>query len=212
MQLTTRVRSLLRKPVTWVALTAAVLVLAVGLALFQPWKLWTDAVVDEALPQQVPAAAVTPAAPSSSPPPSSAGPAPTTPRAKAPAGSTAPPAPAGPVVLAQGTLISHEHPTTGTVRVLQLPDGSRYLRLENLDTSNGPLLKVWLTDAPVRPGADGWRVFDDGRYVDLGALKGNKGSQNYPIPASVRLTDYTSVSIWCARFTVSFGAAELTAA
>jgi hypothetical protein len=83
------------------------------------------------------------------------------------------------------------------------------LRIENLDTSNGPDLKVWLTDAPVIEGEDGWRVFDDGAYVDLGALKGNQGSQNYTIPADVDLSDLTSVAIWCDRFSVSFGAAEL---
>jgi hypothetical protein len=46
--------------------------------------------------------------------------------------------------------------------------------------------------------------------VSLGDLKGNKGNQNYPIPADVDLADYTAVSIWCERFAVSFGAAELT--
>jgi hypothetical protein len=112
-------------------------------------------------------------------------------------------------VLARGELISHEHTTTGTVQILGLPDGSRVLRLENLDTSNGPVLKVWLTDAPVIPGRDGWFVFDDGQHVDLGDLKGNKGSSNYPIPADVDLGQFGSVSIWCERFAVSFGAAAL---
>lgn len=124
----------------------------------------------------------------------------------APAG---PAAPAGPVLLARGDLISHEHATTGTVAVFALPDGSRVLRLENLDTSNGPDLNVWLTDAPVLPGREGWGVFDDGRYVDLGDLKGNLGSSNYPVPADVDLAQLTSVSIWCDRFNVSFGAAAL---
>jgi hypothetical protein len=115
-------------------------------------------------------------------------------------------------VLARGTFVSHEHDTTGTAQILRLPDGTRVLRIEDLETSNGPVLKVWLSDAPVRPGGDGWRVFDDGRHLDLGPLKGNKGNQNYTIPAEVDLPGYRSVSIWCARFHVSFGAAELTTA
>jgi hypothetical protein len=45
--------------------------------------------------------------------------------------------------------------------------------------------------------------------VNLGRLKGNQGNQNYRIPADVDLSRYTSVSIWCDRFNVSFGAAEL---
>ncbi|MBB4750042.1 DM13 domain-containing protein [Actinoplanes lobatus] len=57
---------------------------------------------------------------------------------------------------------------------------------------------------------DGWYVFDDGRHVDVGALKGDKGSQNYPIPDDLDLTVYRSVSIRCERFHVSFGAAQLT--
>ena len=88
-----------------------------------------------------------------------------------------------------------------------MPDGSRVLRLQDLQTSNGPLLKVWITDAPVLPGTDGWGVFDDGGYVDLGELKGNIGSSNYPLPADVDLSRLTSVSVWCDRFNVSFGAA-----
>ena len=175
-------RPLLRRPVTWIVVVVAVVLLVVGLAVFQPYKLFVNQTVDEAAP----------AAPV--------------------AGAPADPGGAAtePVVLARGELISHEHTTTGTVQVLRLPDGSRVLRLENLDTSNGPVLKVWLADAPVIPGQAGWHVFDDGRYVDLGDLKGNKGSSNYAIPADVDLGQYSSVSIWCERFAVSFGAATLT--
>ncbi|MFD8984665.1 DM13 domain-containing protein [Streptomyces sp. NPDC059564] len=165
-------------------LAAATLVLGLGLYWFQPWKLWQDATVNEALPTAAPSTA------------------PTAQRGAA----------AGPRTLAQGALISHEHATTGTVKLIRLPDGSRTLRLENLDTSNGPDLRVWLSDAPVKDGVAGWRVFDDGKYVSLGKLKGNKGDQNYEIPADVNLTDYSSVTIWCDRFDVSFGAAPLTAA
>jgi Electron transfer DM13 len=120
-------------------------------------------------------------------------------------------APAGPVVVARGTLVTHEHETTGEALLLRLPDGSQVLRLEDLATSNGPKLKVWLTDAPVVPGRAGWYLFDDGRHLDLGDLKGNLGSANYPIPPGADLTGLTSVSIWCERFAVSFGAAPLAA-
>ena len=114
------------------------------------------------------------------------------------------------VALATGSLISHEHETSGTVRLIRLADGRRVLTLEGLSTSDGPALHVWLTDAPVRPGSDGWKVFDDGRYVDLGALRGNRGDQVYEIPAGTDLAGLNSVSIWCERFAVSFGAAALT--
>ena len=187
---------------------AAATVVVAGLVLFQPWKLVVDDVVEESLP------AVASSLPSSSPQvarPSSTA---------APSGSQAPssitaasgsPAPSPTLrVVARGELISQEHATSGTVVVLALPDGSRVLRLQDLRTSNGPDVKVWLSDAAVRPGPDGWQVFDDGRYADLGSLKGNVGSQNYAIPADVDLARLSSLSLWCDRFNVSFGAAVLT--
>jgi hypothetical protein len=112
-------------------------------------------------------------------------------------------------VLAAGRFVSHEHTTSGTVRVLELPDGDRVLRLEDFTTSNGPALEVWLADAPVVAGREGWFVFDDGAHAELGELKGNVGDQNYALPPTVDLSRLSSVSIWCDRFNVSFGAAEL---
>ncbi|OAH10367.1 DM13 domain-containing protein [Streptomyces jeddahensis] len=183
-----RVRKVLSRPVVVGFLTVSVMVVGVGLYWFQPWKLWQDETVRETLP-------ATTARPSPSAAPTKA--------------ASASPRPAGPETLARGDLISHEHATSGTVKVLRLADGSHVLRLENLDTSNGPDLHVWLTDAPVKEGRAGWSVFDDGKYVSLGRLKGNKGDQNYTLPADADPAAYTSVSIWCDRFDVSFGAAEL---
>jgi hypothetical protein len=60
-------------------------------------------------------------------------------------------------VLARGAFISHDHDSTGMISVLRLPDGSQVLRLEDLRTSDGPLLKVWLADAAVIEGVAGWR-------------------------------------------------------
>ena len=52
--------------------------------------------------------------------------------------------------------------------------------------------------------------FDDD-FIDLGDLKGNIGPQNYEIPEDVDLSRYKTVVIWCVRFGVAFGAAELMA-
>jgi hypothetical protein len=170
------------RPLTWALLVAGA-VLVAALLILEPWKLVVDDRVDEAVPSAAPVA-----------PPSATA-------AQAP--------PAQPVVVARGDLIAHEHDSTGSVVVLELPDGSRMLRLEDLNTSNGPDLHVWVTDAPVIEGRDGWHVFDDGRYVDLGDLAGNIGSSNYSLPPEVDLGQLSSVSIWCERFAVSFAAAEL---
>ena len=179
-------RPFLRRPVVLAAAGAAAVLLVAAVLVFEPWKLVVDRTVDE-------------------PPPAVAAAGPAAPAAPAPAAPVA----AEPAVLARGELISHEHASSGSVVLLELPDGSRVLRLEDLDTSDGPLLKVWLTDAPVIEGRDGWYVFDDGAVADLGDLKGNIGSSNYPIPADADLDALTSVSIWCERFAVSFAAAEL---
>jgi hypothetical protein len=176
-----------------VALFAVAVAVAAGLWWFQPWKLVTDTVVDEALPAV--AASPTPERP--------------TPGSPAP---TVRPAPAGNQVLAAGEFISHEHETTGSAQLVRLADGRRQLVLRDLDTSNGPDLRVWLTDRPVIDGTAGWRVFDDGKWVELARLKGNRGDQVYDIPPSVDLADARSVSIWCRRFSVSFGAVELRVA
>lgn len=177
----------------------AAVVLAVGLALFKPWLLFVDVRVDEQLPTV--AASAEP-----SQPPASKDPSPST----APTDRAPTEAPARPVQLAQGTLISHEHATTGTVRIIRQPDGTRLLTLENLDTSNGPDVHVWLSAADVVEGTAGWFTAGSADYFDLGLIKGNQGNQIYAIPADVDLSKYKSVDLWCVQFSISFGAAQLT--
>ena len=142
----------LRRPVVLVPVVLlGIAVITAGLLAFQPWRLFTNVTVDEALPTLSSA----PAASSSS--------------------DARGRSPSEPTTLATGEFISHEHGTAGSVRILELADGSRVLRIENLDTDNGPDLKVWLTDAPVIDGPSGWLVFDDGEYVDLGLPEGQQG-------------------------------------
>jgi electron transfer DM13 len=184
---------LLRKPATWLVCILLAAGGGFGLYWFQPWKLVVDERVDEPLSNPVSAADAR-----ATPPPSSGA---------DPAAS--PPDPASPVLIAEGEFISHEHATTGTARIIRNPDETYRLELVGLDTSNGPDLRVWLTDQPVIEGRDGWHVFDDGEWVELGRLSGNQGDQVYDIPAGSDPSDYTSVSIWCRRFSVSFGAATL---
>jgi hypothetical protein len=113
---------------------------------------------------------------------------------------------AGLAELASGTFISREHATHGTARVLRLTDNREVVRLEGFGTSNGPELVVWLS----KNRAGGPRAAFDDAHVDLGPLKGNIGSQNYPVPAGADTASYASVVVWCARFHVPFGAADLT--
>ncbi|GAA1799671.1 DM13 domain-containing protein [Luedemannella flava] len=166
-----------------IGILTAVLVVA-GAYWFQPWKLFTNTTVRESVPEIVSAA-----------PPSTGAPAsPTT------AGAAA-------VLVAEGTFVTHEHTTTGKAQLIRLPAGTYQLVLRDLATSDGPDLRVWLTDQPV---GDDWFTFDDGRYVELGRLKGNRGTQVYAVPSSVDIAGLRSVTVWCKRFSVSFGAAPLS--
>jgi hypothetical protein len=152
---------------------------------FRPEKLFTSSRVDDALPPA--AAPVGSAAPSMD----------TTERA-----SDMPVA----TVVARGSFHSNAHETSGVASVHRLADGTHLLRLENLATSDGPDVRVYLVAAP--------DVNDDvtvkrAGFVELGKLKATHGNQNYTIPASVDLSSHRSVTIWCKRFSVNFGTAPL---
>jgi len=165
---------------------------AVALAVFQPWLLWVDQRVEQALPG-----------------------APTSTGEAAPAGQAPGLAPAAPqfTLLSAGAFVSAEHPTTGRALIMQGVDGSRLLRLEELDTSNGPDLHVWLSDRPSGGDCAGcpasWGSYDDGAWIPLGPLQGNQGNQNYPVPDDAELAGMLSVVIWCDRFDVAFGTAPI---
>lgn len=107
----------------------------------------------------------------------------------------------GPVELAEARFRSHEHATAGTARAVRAADGRRFLTLTSFSTSPGPDLRVRLVPRDsFDGGADG--------AVDLGGLKGNRGDQQYEVPAGVALAGRTVV-IWCRAFSAPFGSAAL---
>lgn len=112
----------------------------------------------------------------------------------------------GPSVLARGRFRSGEHHTSGTAVLVSLADGRTFVRIEDLDTSNGPDVRIWLSTA-------GYRASDDAvhaaAHLDLGGLKANHGNQNYLV-AGGNVSRYRSVVVWCRRFQVVFGAAPLS--
>lgn len=188
--------SVRRHPARWgVTAIAAGGLVAFVLYWFAPWNLFVDRRVDEAIPIAPGAVAdgKTTADDDSETAPGGAAP------EVHPEGSE-------PVTLASGEFRSLEHGTTGAAVVLEIEDGSRFLRLEGIETSNGPDLRVILTDQPV---SEDWHVWDDGEYLDLGALRGNVGSSNYAIPDDLDLSGFETAVIWCRRFSVGFGVAPL---
>jgi hypothetical protein len=175
----------------WLLVAAAVVAALVAFVAFwfQPQKLFIDDRVEEALP-----VATGPSSPTGHPEPS--------------AGNGADRSndqPVEPTELLRGDFVSLDHGTRGVVRLLEIGDGTRVVRLEGLDTDNGPDLYLYLTATPAK-GEES--TFDDD-YISLGRLKGNQGDQNYELPPDVDPERYTTVVIWCDRFNSAFGAADL---
>lgn len=198
-------------------------VLAVGfivfvLVWFEPQKLFIDERVDEGLEGFESAAALTtttapPATTTTVAPTTTAAPSiestttTTTTAAPTTTTTTTTAAPTGPVVLHQSQLTSPGKAGTGDVFVIELEDGSRIVRFENLDVGNGPDLRVILSPSGLVDDRDAYHV--DGFY-DLGELKGNQGNQNYEIPDDVVLDEYMTVAIFCIRFNYTFNAATIS--
>jgi len=111
-----------------------------------------------------------------------------------------------PVKLVSGRFHTNAHETKGVATIYRLDDGRRVLRLTEFATSNGPDVRLYLVAASDVQKED---AANRAGIVDLGALKGNIGDQNYDVPEGLDLSKYRAVSIWCRRFSVNFGAAPL---
>lgn len=101
------------------------------------------------------------------------------------------------------------HRGSGQAIIYTTPGGGHLLRLENLSVTNGPALHVILSSHPDPARPD---EVKQGEYVDLGRLKGNRGNQNYAIPADVDVSVFNSVVIYCKPFSVVFSTAPLQSA
>src|SRR6516162_6298513 len=111
-------------------------------------------------------------------------------------------------VLASGNFHAVAHKGVGQATIYQL-GGKRVLRFTNFETSNGPDVHVYLI--ATKDASDSETVKQSG-FVEVGALKGNVGDQNYEISSDLDLNKYRAVTIWCKRFGVNFATAPLTAA
>jgi hypothetical protein len=104
----------------------------------------------------------------------------------------------------RGSFVSGEHTTTGTARTIRLANDRRVLTLTGFETDAGPDLRVRIVPGKSTDGGAG-------NAVDLGALKGNKGDQQYDLPKDLKPRNHTVV-IWCRAFSALFGSAELRSA
>ena len=118
---------------------------------------------------------------------------------------------AEPVMVASGQFgeVDRIHKGAGTAIVWQLPDGARLLRFEDFRVTNGPDLYVYLSGHPAPRDS---RQLHEGGAFEVALLKGNVGSQNYELPADLDLSGFSSVVIYCKRFSTVFSTAELVSA
>jgi len=97
------------------------------------------------------------------------------------------------------------HKGTGTARLLRFPDGRHVLRFEEFEVTNGPDLKVIVSEGSSFANHD---ELDAAGWVELEPLRGNIGSQNYELPADLDVGALGSVVIWCKTFRVIFSVAS----
>ena len=69
---------------------------------------------------------------------------------------------------------------------------------DDFEVAQGPDLQVYLSPNPMGQ--------ELGEFATLGALKSNKGSQQYVLPDNYK--DYKTIVIWCRAFGVTFATAE----
>jgi len=88
------------------------------------------------------------------------------------------------------------HNGEGLAKIIEI-DGSTFLRFEDFEVTNGPDLRVYITqDGDIKNG------------IHLEKLKGSKGNQNYELN-DIDIEQYNSVVIYCQPFGVYFAEATL---
>ena len=118
---------------------------------------------------------------------------------------------AQPIAVASGSFRDADsfHRGSGIATIYQTPDGNHVLRFEGFEVTNGPDLRVLLAEPEDPMSRDELQA---GGYTHLAKLKGNRGSQNYEIPADIDLDQQNSVIIYCMPFHVIFSVAPLARA
>ena len=116
--------------------------------------------------------------------------------------------PPGSVVVASGEFASVDavQQARGNLMVYQNPDGTRLLRLENdFGSSRAPNMHIILTRNPDPMDERGVGV----DYIDVGALHGNIGAQNYVLPPSVDFDRYPVLALYSPDYDAVLATATL---
>lgn len=110
-----------------------------------------------------------------------------------------------PIQISSGSFVGADdfHQGSGAASLYTLQDGSHLLRFEDFSVTNGPDLRIYLTQSS-NPTKEEVK-----NGLELEKLKGNKGNQNYVLPEGVNPEDYGAVVIYCKPFSVIFSVANL---
>lgn len=93
---------------------------------------------------------------------------------------------------------------SGTTQIIKDNNGSQFILLnDDFETKSAPALYVVLHKQVVPTS------YTARNSVMVAKLAKVNGLQLYKLPANVNLEDYKAVIIWCKKFDVTFGSAEL---
>ncbi len=99
-------------------------------------------------------------------------------------------------LLLQGTFKNGDHPTSGTAKLYR-KGTDHTLVFENFESDPGPDLRIYLAEDTKAKN-----------FVEIAELK-NTGSFFIELPSGTKPDNRMQVLIWCKRFSVLFGSAEL---
>ena len=109
-----------------------------------------------------------------------------------------------PVILYSGSLTGGEagDQARGDVTIEKVGT-KKYLVFRNFNSNNGPDVHVYFSRTI------GSHASPPTEYKDLGFLKYTSGTFNYELLMEPDIANYKYVLIWCARYRIQFGYAEL---
>jgi hypothetical protein len=117
-----------------------------------------------------------------------------------------------PVLTGEFVGITPNRSAEGTATIYELPDGSRYLWLQDFRAIQGPDVRVYLS---TQETLDLEELDEDEELglsaddIPLGRLEANVGSQQFPVPSEPNLTLYNSIILYSQRLSLVYAIADL---
>ena len=113
-------------------------------------------------------------------------------------------------IVSRGTFQQGDSTYTITGSAYLSTDGGKTtLSFTDFKVSNGPDLFVYAVQVDATENKTVKTAVADGKFKNIGQLKGNIGNQNYLLDSDFTSADYPVIAIWCRRFSRNFGSALL---